>query len=359
MKTGPIVLIAVAVLAGAEPEAQACAGCSNPSLPTARTGVAALAPREASLALNLTTTTMNVVHSESCPEIGPICQQRDEPPQLHDQQFYVFELRPIVALGLTDVFAFEAQIPFRVVNTDITFRRLDGAPFEPDYEHIHHRDETLVGFGDPWLLGRATGVLGPLGITMRTGFALPLGSTEEDPFARGRAGLPHQHIQFGTGTVYPIFALDAGVALDRVRLGGYGQALVFPYENHYGYQAGNRYSGGISVDVRVIDELRLGVGGDLLNEQPERWNGVVQQDGNVGRTDLLVGGAVSYAFDSVAASVSVRSPVWQHFIETDHDHGGDPGQLTYPAIINLAVATTFGGPEKEPVPKSGVLPSVP
>lgn len=344
----------VSVLLG-ERTAEACAGCSNPNLPSARGGVSTLAPGELSVALDLTATTMNVVHSEYCPDIGPICSLRREPPQLHDQDFYVAELRSTVGIGITKLFAAEAQIPFRVVNTTIQFRRLDGTPFEPDYENIHHRNETLLGFGDPWLLGRVTGVFGKFGVTPRVGVALPVGSTEENPFARGRAGLPHQHIQFGTGTFYPVFALDAGVALDRVSFGAYTQALLFLYRNGYGYQAGNRYSGGLSANVELIPKLRVGVGTDLLNEQPERWDGVVQQDGNVGRTELLVGGSISYVFETVVTAISVKAPAWQHFIETEHKHDADPGQLTYPVIINLSVATTFGG-SKELPPKSGILP---
>ena len=339
----------------AEARAQACAGCSNPNLPTARTGIGLLAPGEVSVALNLTATTMHVVHSEYCPDIGPICNQRAEPPQLHDQRFYVGELRPIVAFGVTKAFAAEAQIPVRLVKTTIQFRRLDGTPFDPDYENIHHRNETLFGVADPWLLGRVTGIIGKIGVTSRAGLGLPVGSTEENPFERGRAGLPHQHIQFGTGTFYPVFSLDVGTAVERLRFGAYGQAIVFVYENGYGYRAGNRYSGGLAGDVEVVKDFRVGIGADLLNEQPERWGGVVQQDGNVGRTDGLVGGMVSYKFGSVVAAASVRVPAWQHFIETSHDHNGDPGQLTYPAIINLSVATTFGdAPPGRPT--SGVMP---
>jgi len=329
--------------------AAACAGCSNPNLPTARAGNTALSPGQISVAFNLTATTMRVVHSEGCPDIGPICRLRAEPPQLHDQRFYVAELRPIVALGLSDVFGAELQVPLRVVNTTIRFRRLDGTLFEPDYENIHHRNETLYGIADPWLLGRATGLIGKLRITSRAGVALPVGSTEEDPFARGRAGLSHQHIQFGTGTVSPVFAVDAGIPLGRFRIGGYVQALVFVYENGHGYRPGNRYSGGATGDFEVVKNLRLGLGADVVNEQPERWGGVVQQDGNVGRTDLLAGGAASYAFGSLVASLSVRTPVYQHFIRSSHDHGGDPGQLTYPAIVNLALQTTFGGGERSGV----------
>ncbi len=348
MKWAALALLAAATTAGLEGLARACAGCSNPNLPTARAANTTLAAGEVSAALNLTATTMHVVHPEACPEIGPICRQRAEPAQQHDQRFWVAELRPILAVGVTSTFGIEAQLPVRVLRTTIQFRRLDGTPFTPDYENIHHRNETLSGVADPWLLGRATGTIGDLRVTTRAGLALPLGSTEEDPFARGRAGLWHQHIQFGTGTFYPVFSLDAGLPLGPARLSAYGQAVVFVYENGHGYRSGNRYAGGLSGDVEVIvPKLRVGASADILNEQQERWGGVVQQDGNVGRTDLLAGGAVSYAFGKVVASLSVKVPVWQHFIETSHAHGTDPGQLTYPGIVNLAVQTSFGGPERD------------
>lgn len=83
--------------------AEACPGCSNPNLPTARAGNFAMSPGEIALAVNLTGTTLRVVHSEYCPDIGPICNQRPEPPQLHDQRFYIGELRPMLGVGITNV----------------------------------------------------------------------------------------------------------------------------------------------------------------------------------------------------------------------------------------------------------------
>jgi hypothetical protein len=124
-----------------------------------------------------------------------------------------------------------------------------------------------------------------------------------------------------------------------MRFSGYGQALVYVYENAKGYQAGNRYAAGLAADVEVVRPLRLGGAIDILNEQPERWGGFVQQDGNVGRTDLLAGGSIAYRVDDIALSLAVKVPVWQHFIAS---HGPDPGQLTYPAIVSVAVATAFG-----------------
>jgi hypothetical protein len=352
----PALPVLVALALGASPfvaarTAEACAGCSNPNLLNARSDSAVLAPGEVSLALTLTGTMANVVHRDACPDIGPICEVRDEPPQLHDQDFYNLELRPIVAVGLDDVFSAELQLPLRLVRTEITFRRLDGTLYEPDYESIHHRDETLVGFADPWLLGRASMRLGRSTLTTRAGLGLPLGSTEPDPFAAGERGESHQHVQLGVGVPFPIFALDLSHALDRLRFGGYGQALVFVARNGHGYQAGNRYSGGLTGDVELGAGVRLGLGADLLNEQPERWDGRIQQDGNVGRTDLLVGGMASLAIGSVVTSLTVRVPVWQHFIEAADEHG-DPGQLSYPGILALAVQTSFGGPDRGTSPRS-------
>ncbi|MEY4549602.1 MAG: hypothetical protein RL685_5797, partial [Pseudomonadota bacterium] len=180
-------------------------------------------------------------------------------------------------------------------------------------------------------------VLGPVALTGRAGVALPLGSTEEDPFARARAGLSHQHIQFGSGTFQPLLALDAGLPLGRARLSGYAQAALFLYENAHGYRAGNRYGVGAAADFALVAGLRGGGALDLLNEQAERWQAAVQQDGNVGRTDLLLGGSVSYHFVDWALSLSVKVPVYQHFLE----HEGEPGQLTYPAIVALGAQSSF------------------
>ena len=345
MKWAALALAVLSTVIALETAARACAGCSNPNLPTARAANTTLGAGEIAVSVNLTGTTMRVVHPEACPEIGPICRVRPEPPQRHDQRFWVGELRPILAYGVTRTFGVEAQVPFRVVHTTIQFRREDGTPFTPDYANIHHRNETLSGLSDPWLLARATGAIGDLRVTTRAGLGLPVGSIEDDPFARGRAGLPHQHIQFGTGTFYPVFAIDAGLPVGKLRLSSYAQALIFVYENGRGYHAGNRYAGGLAADLEVLaPKLRIGPSVDILSEQPERWGGVVQQDGNVGRTDLLLGGAVSYVMGRVVASVAVKAPVWQHFIETAHRHGTDPGQLTYPAIVNVAVQTSFDGP---------------
>ncbi|MBM7116311.1 hypothetical protein [Archangium primigenium] len=321
--------------------AEACAGCSNPNLPVGRSAGALLRPGQVSATLNLTTTAVNIVHSEHCPDIGPICREREEPPQLHDQMLYAGELRPMLEVGLTEHLGLEVQVPLRLTRTTILFRRLDGTLFAPDYANIHHRNETLMGVGDPWLSGRGAGSPGGVALVGRVGVSLPVGRIEANPFDLGRRGLTHQHIQFGTGTFNPVLSVDAARSLGRFRLQAYGQAQLFLYRNRLGYQAGNRLAAGAAVETAVVRRLRLGLGVDVLNEQPERWDGVVQQDGNVGRTDVLAGATLLYPVGDVALALAVKVPVYQHFIEAGHTHDGEPGQLTYPAIINFMVHRDF------------------
>jgi hypothetical protein len=283
----------------------------------------------------LLATTSRVTHESACPDIGPICDVREEPPQIHDQRFAIGELRASIEHGLTDALGVELQLPLRLTRTTIQFRRLDGTPVSLDYENIHHRNETLFGPGDPWVLGRYAFSLGEVRLAARAGFTVPLGSTEEDPFALGDAGQPHQHIQFGSGTVQPLLALEAGREWEAWGARVWGQAQLSVAENSHGFRAGHRFGAGLAGVLKVADSLRLSAGADVAHEQPERWDGVVQQDGNLGRTDVLVGGGLHWAVKDVRLGLTLQVPVYSHII-------GHHGQLSYPGLLGLTVGTTFG-----------------
>ncbi len=278
------------------------------------------------------------MHAEHCPDIGPICQQRDEPPQVHDQMFYVGELRPTFELGLGDTFSLELQAPIRLSATTVKYRRLDGTEFDPDYVNIHHRNETLAGLADPSVSVRAVWKLGGVVVGGRLGLTLPLGKTEENPFALGRKGLEHQHLQFGSGTFNPKGGIELAYPLGRFQLRGYGQTQLTLYENAKGFRAGHRFAGGVAGDGRVVGELRGALGVDLSNEQPERWAGRIEQDGNLGRTDFLVGASLAYPLGTFMLTLGVKVPVYQHII-VSADHRG--GQLSYPAIVTVGIQRIF------------------
>ncbi|MFP2926465.1 hypothetical protein ACLESO_14840 [Pyxidicoccus sp. 3LG] len=290
---------------------------------------------QTSVSLALLATSVRVVHESYCPDIGPICNERDEPPQLHDQRFSLGELRARVEYGLTDTWGLELQLPLRLNSTTVQFRRLDGTPVTLDYVNIHHRDETLFGLGDAWLRARYAFGLGDVGLVARAGLTVPVGGTVENPFALGDAGLEHQHVQFGTGTVQPLLALEAERRWDGWSARAWGQAQLSLVENRFGFRSGSRFAVGVSGEVKVVGALRVSAGADLANEQPERWNGRVQQDGNLGRTDVLVGGGLAYPLGAVELGLTVRVPVYQHII-------GHHGQLTYPGLLGLTAETVFG-----------------
>ena len=282
-------------------------------------------------------TSVRVVHSETCPDIGPICDTRDEPPQLHDQRFDIAEVRLTLSYGLWRWLGVELQAPLRVSHTSVEYQRLDGTEFTPDYPLIHHRNETLLGPGDPWLLARAERRVGPVELTAKAGVSLPLGSTEPNPFRLGEMGLEHQHIQLGAGTVAPIAHISAALPLGADwRLLGHGQAQLFLAENQHGYRPGHRFNVGAGAR-RAFGKLGLSSEVDVVVERPERWDGVILQDGNLGRTDVLFGAAVTYAFGRYALGLGLKVPVYQDIVTA----GDEGGQLSYPAIVDLSFEGSF------------------
>jgi hypothetical protein len=84
-------------------------------------------------------------------------------------------------------------------------------------------------------------------LTARAGLTIPLGRTEEDPFALGDMGLQHQHIQLGTGTANPVVAAEIGRSWGAWRAVGFGLTQQVVYENSKGYQAGDRYALGFGL----------------------------------------------------------------------------------------------------------------
>ena len=330
--------LAVALVALARPRAaHACAGCRNPSIPITRVANVQMAPGEIRGSAILTATSINVVHEAGCADLANCHEVPVQPLYLHDQDIYPGRAargrraRPVAAWGV------EAQLPFRVLATRIRFATPAGAPYVPLDRDVHHRNETLAGIGDPWLLGRYGTMAGGALFTLRAGVSLPLGRTEENPFALGDVGLRHQHIQFGTGTFDPVAAADMSKAFGLLQISTYVQGQVSLYQNRHGFRAPARGYAGVQLGTRLVGKLNGAIGPDFLYEGPERWDGVIRQDASLGRTEVLIGTALSQNFGDNMITLLVRVPVYRHIVQ-----GSEVlGRLSSPLLASLIVSRSF------------------
>ena len=340
MRRGLSALVAAGVLVplGAH-HAHACAGCRNPSMPVARLDAVELAPREVRATAILGATYLDTLHAAGCADLANCDEVPVQPTYMHHQKLYPAELRAIAEVGLTRTLGFELQFPFRVVGTTIQYTTPDGQPYVPADPGVHHRDETLAGIADPWLLGRWGARLGDFLLVLRAGVSLPLGRTQPNPFLLGDAGIRHEHIQFGTGTFDPVAGFQLVRPIGSVQIAAYAQGQASLYQNTYGFRAPARFFGGVQGSHHLFGTLTGGLGVDLLYEGAERWDGIIQQDGNLGRTEILAAGVLVQTFGETSVTLSLRVPMYRHIVTA----GEEGGSLSSPVMMSVLVSRSFGG----------------
>jgi hypothetical protein len=326
-------LVALVVVMGARRSA-ACAGCRNPTLPVARGSEGPLAERSLRLGATLTGSVVRVRHEAGCRELASCSEVPVQPLYIHDQTLFPLELRLTGEYAFTRHFGFELQLPLRAVRTTIHYTTPSGAPYEPLDPGIHHRDETVAGPADPWLLYRVGTRVAGAWIALRSGISLPLGRTEEDPFELGDRGLRHQHVQLGSGTLDPVGILEVSRAFDDLSVQAFAQAQAALYENRHGYRAPLRVYGGAAVGYPLAGDLRGTLGVEALHEGSERWKGVVRQDGNLGRNELLAAVSLGYTFGHTELNLGVRVPFFRHIVRGSED----VGELSSPLILTLGAS---------------------
>lgn len=297
-----------------------------------------MAPQAFRAGMSLTGTSVHVVHEAGCRDLGQCSEIPIQPRHLHDQRLVPVELRLLAEYGIDETFGIEAQVPFRWVKTTIDYTTPDGAPYTPLDAGVHHRDETIGGPADPWLLLRAGATVGEWWVAVRPGVTVPIGRTERNPFALGDRGLRHQHIQVGSGTFDPVMVAEASRRIDSMRFDAFVQGQVSLYENLHGYRAPWRVYGGASLGTKITGGLSGAIGPEAFHEDAERWDGRIRQDGNLGRTELLAALSSSLTLDSTRITVMLRAPLWRHVIVGDEP----PGSLSSPLTVGLAVSHLFG-----------------
>lgn len=248
---------------------------------------------------------LSVSHVEGCPDLGPECHAHGGAAPPAPYWHYVDELIAETALGaklaITSAFAVETRWAFRVVDVNPTYAELDGTPkLVPD--DIHHHDETLVDVSDPWFVASFSVSSSGLSSTAKLGLSLPVGRTEEDPYALGAEGKRHQHIQGGTGTVVPIVGFDLAYTIARssvapVTIGLDGTGLFSLYANDEGFQAPTRFDVGHRVSVSLFEgRLTPSLSLRFSRDGEEYWHGAVGGEGSMERMELLLGGSLAWRF---------------------------------------------------------------
>jgi hypothetical protein len=234
-----------------------------------------------------------------------------------------------VARGLRPGLGLELTAFYRHVTTRIRFEDEQRQPLDWPQGDIHHRNESLHGPGDPWLLLHGARNAGPWTLSARAGASLPLGRTEPNPFALGREGLPHQHIQFGTGTVDPMLGLGAGrrfgaATLELTALGRFPVAT-----NGHGYHAGSRFLVTLETTRKLAAKWFGAAGLQLARENAETWDGRIEEEGNLGRTDVLLALALTRSAGRAGLTLGVQIPLYTR---------ATGAQLDYPVIVSLGVS---------------------
>jgi hypothetical protein len=249
----------------------------------------------------------------------------------HVMDVTLSETSAMTSVGLARNLGLELIAPFRTATTRIRFEDEDRRPFVPDEPDLHHRNETIAGSGDPWLMLHAARPGAVWTTAARVGVSIPLGGTEPNPFELGRRGLPHQHVQLGTGTWDPLLGLAAGRRVGSFGLTLIGLLRLAFYENEHGYRAGHRFQAGVIADRALAGAWRLGSALELADEEPERWDGALdEEEGNLGRTDLLLTLALLRPISGVGGlRLAVTVPV------VTHARGA---QLDYPVIVSIGIS---------------------
>ena len=200
----------------------------------------------------------------------------------------MFEFAATVARGLRPGLGLELQAPVRIVRDRVHYEDLSRQTYAPPNPDLHHRNETLIAIADPQVTLHLGQQWEPWSVATRIGLSIPIGGTEPNPFELGRLGRRHRHIQFGSGTWDPIVGLAVGRSFGGFETQLNGIARLTVSDNEHGYRSGNRYSVLLGGGHRLGGAWNANAAVTLAREEPERWARRIEEEGNLGRTDLLL-----------------------------------------------------------------------
>jgi hypothetical protein len=290
-----------------------------------------------------TALSMQIDHHASCPEISPTaCAAQDIPDHMHSQGIQWFRSSLGLSMGLGKGWQLHSDIPVDLKRLGIDYT-LDGEPYNPPYAGIHHREETLFGLTDPTLsVQRYQGLPKDLVLGLSLGSTLPLGKTEEDPFALAMVGEEHQHFQRGTGTFVPSGRADLFWMGLRWRALGWVNGSLPLYESDLGYLPASSISYGLTAGYRLSPTIQLMALSQAQHIGPESWDG---DSSNTPGRDLVMGGlgAIYAIRPGLVIQAQIRTTLWQ---QTRSERADD--QLVQRGLGTLGLSWSPGSGTPDP-----------
>lgn len=275
-----------------------------------------------------------IQHVANCPEVDPLlCATTDIPEHWHDQRISWFRVDAQLSAGLGRGWAVSAGLPFdvRAISVDYT---MDGDPYVPPYDDIHHRNEVLFGLVDGSVSVKRTMMVGKVVLTPSLGTSIPVGHTEADPFALTKEGKTHQHMQFGTGTFDPMASVDAVFRVGRWGALATVSSRLPVYEGANGYRAPRIVSGSAGPTFAITPKWFTWLLAEAAYEGEELWHG----DSYGGRASVSAsGGVLTTITPDLSVQLTARVPIWEAVHHTDED-----ASVSQPLSVAAGLSWSFG-----------------
>ncbi len=178
---------------------------------------------------------------------------------------------------------------------------------------LHHRSVTLRGGSDLMLLSRhrwSSIWRDGDSLSFSGGFTVPIGRTVENPYLLGDRGIQHLHIQFGTGTIDPLFEGSYSAPIrGAFSSGAYFAGRLPLYENRRSFRGPPEASLGILLSHVTTDRLQLRIEAGAFVQGYGYWDGVRDENTGLVATSVAAGATVRLA--SIYFAADARYPLSQ------------------------------------------------
>ena len=282
------------------------------------------------------------VHNASCPDVSPVhcadAEQNGEPIPAHDhdQTLLFGTLNSNVVYALQPDLQLIVNIPIQYRRTTISYSLLaTGEPYEPPYAGIHHRNESLLGVGDPELAAQKFFSKNRYTLGVSLGSSVPLGKIEENPYLLALQGEQHQHLQLGTGVFMPNVTVTGIYTNQDHGLITQVRSEFSLYENQYEYYTGSaiRWDFGYWKRTNPRTVLLGQVRGS--HEQPDEWMGLTAPHSE--RHSLGLAGVLTWKMTANTELIArFEQMVWLETFQSTIEHSD--GNIPLHSILSIGAA---------------------